>query len=229
MPLNDFNSKIDIPYPLSNDERNFLAANTPSKSKDWTASKYKTLKERIKYHYTVVQDEICPYCRTDLRRGGFGEPIEHIVPKDEFPRWMFEPLNLALSCYGCNTKKNAKNTLVNIAVSKTSPYPSNPADFKIIHPHMDIFSTYISQKHNLFFVSTQPKGINTIKICDLNRLDLLFYKAKQSGLTTDESIKNQLIKIQSLPGIEQVIIEATVLMIKDIKARYDYRKQLGIA
>ncbi len=80
----------------------------------WTSSTHNNLKIAIKNHYSIVQNDTCAYCRLPIRFAGYGEPIEHIFPKSLKIKWMFHPFNLCLSCYGCNTKKQDKDTLVDI-------------------------------------------------------------------------------------------------------------------
>ena len=70
------------------------------------------LKSKIKYHYSIVQDNKCAYCREEIRFDGYGEAIEHIIPKSKKYKFMFHPKNLCLACYGCNTKKSTKNPLI---------------------------------------------------------------------------------------------------------------------
>lgn len=228
MSLTNHNIKIDHPFPLTANDKTRLTTNPPKTTKDWTASRFTGLKKRIKEYYSAIQEDVCPYCRLELRRGGYGEPIEHIVPKDDFTDWMFEPFNLALSCYGCNTKKNSKTTLTDITIPLPRPYPKASGDFLIVHPHIDVYSGFITIKHNMFYSGLNAKGIHTIKVCDLNRLDVLFYKAKQSGLVNDNSIQTKLTSIQTLPGIEPDIVKVTLEMLKVIKRSYKIRKQAGM-
>ena len=151
----------------------------PNDSKDW--KNHKSLKDYIKFHYSVVQDDVCPYCRERIRYGAYGEPIEHIFPKSEAPEWMFEPMNLCVSCYGCNSKKHDKITS-NQDYAAGNPYPLNGESFSIIHPHFDNFSKHISTDGILFKPKNNSnKGRNTIDVCKLNRMDLLFKRAINSS------------------------------------------------
>lgn len=171
------NQRIKDHYNFDNSHR----IKKPKKASSWSASRYSSLKKAIKFHYSVVQDDVCPYCREEIRYGGYGEPIEHIYPKSDEPSWMFEPQNLCLSCYGCNSKKHDKITTIDGFI-KEMKYPNRSADFRIIHPHFDKYSAHIDSGD--VFVrprSNSEKGKETIRICQLNRMDLLIKRAKRNS------------------------------------------------
>ncbi len=82
-----------------------ISINPHDNGEDWSLGCYANLKASIKEHYSILQEDVCFYCKINLRHAGYSEPTEHIVPKSDKPQWMFEPRNLALSCIPCNTKK----------------------------------------------------------------------------------------------------------------------------
>lgn len=170
------NHKIKADYQLIEP----IIIDRPSNHKDWSKSKYDVLKNKIKFHYSVLQNDTCAYCRETVRFDGYGEPIEHIIPKSTAPEWMFEAKNLCLSCYGCNTKKSKTNTYLK-TYNSGDPYPTNGNDISIIHPHFNSFSNYIDSNELIFKArGTNTKGLNTINLCKLNRPDLLFTRALNS-------------------------------------------------
>lgn len=167
------NQKIRADYQIIKT----VVIDRPSDHKDWSESKYNKLKERIKFHYSVVQNDTCAYCREQVRFDGYGEPIEHIIPKSTASEWMFEAKNLCLSCYGCNTKKSTTNTYLK-DYNQGDSYPEDGSDISIIHPHYDSFSYHIDTSELIFKPrKSSSKGIKTINLCKLNRPDLLFTRA----------------------------------------------------
>ena len=165
------NQKIKFSF----DKSHLFKQIIPRKLKSWELSSYKKVKNNIKYHYSIVQSDICAYCRTPIRFDGYGEHIEHIVPKSKKFRWMFHPENLCLSCFGCNKKKKDENTLVNPFSgygNKYSSFPNNSLDYKIVHPHYDSYSNHIKEEKLICIPKNGSlKGLETIRICKLNRLN----------------------------------------------------------
>lgn len=187
------------------------------------------LKNSIRKHYSIVQNDICAYCRTPVRFDGFGEPIEHIVPKKDKFRWMFHPYNLCISCFGCNTKKHFKNTLINPIKSYKNGYndiPLNSKEYKIIHPHFDSYSKYIQEKKLICIPKTASiKGPETIQICDLNRLDLIYTRARQKNYSS-KTIQKILVQIVGDTSFRIEERKSAQKMVDAIIERYNYLKQL---
>ena len=73
-----------------------------------------SVKKEIKDHYLHVQDYRCAYCRQrmEVKHNGMWD-TEHIINKDEYPAFMFEPRNLCVCCKDCNTIKGRKGVLKN--------------------------------------------------------------------------------------------------------------------
>jgi uncharacterized protein (TIGR02646 family) len=200
----DINNPVDLA-----EYADVIAANPNTDSKHWSLPCYNDLKAYVREHYSVLQNDICCYCKISLRHGGYGEPIEHVVPKADRPQWMFIPRNLALSCYPCNTKKNADNTLSATGLASHN-YPTLSADFTIYHPHFDTWSEHIEIYHEYFLRPTSPKGISTFEICELYRFNLPLDKAKQKNWE-EEPFKTRVI--------EQVLLDATAS--DEIRAQCD--------
>lgn len=67
------------------------------------------IKKSIKDHYIIAQDYTCPYCkqRIEVDHNGAWD-AEHIIPKSSHPSFVFEPLNLCVSCKDCNNEKGTR-------------------------------------------------------------------------------------------------------------------------
>lgn len=219
------NSKIKFSYDKLYTEKIPI----PRTHKRW-ATGYKKIQEYIRFHHSVVQDDLCAYCRSPIRFNGYGEPIEHIVPKSHKPGWMLHPKNLCLSCYGCNTKKSQADTLVGgkAAYSKKyADYPKTSAEFTIFHPHYDKFSHHLII--DKLICKPKPginKGQSTIEVCKLNRLDLLYARARQKNIS-----KNQIylaaLRIVSHGGHDPQLVKASGEMINELIKRYKYSNELA--
>lgn len=201
----------------------------PRKSTSWSNSSYNKIKIYIKKHYSIFQDNKCAYCRLPINFGGYGEPIEHIVPKSHKNFWMFHPRNLCLSCYGCNTKKSNKNILVNgyLKYSKAyKNYPLNSKDFLIVHPHFDNYAKHIKFDGIICVPNnTSIKGMNTIDVCKLNRLDLLHKRVLLNRFSKKNinDIYMQKLRDTTTPKYE---IEAITNYALKIAENYNYKRKV---
>lgn len=207
-----------------------IAFDRPTDHTVWSNSEYDELKKHIKFHYSVMQNDTCAYCREPIRFDGYGEPIEHIVPKNHAPGWMFEPKNLCLSCYGCNTKKSVKVTLIGgYNIGQTYPITTN--SFNIIHPHFDVFSTCIDSKELLFKPKNNNlKGKNTIEFCKLNRPDLLFKRALNSRNTEKNmlSFAFKTLRSGNENNEEKVVARDFILaLLKRVRYYNEVESELG--
>lgn len=143
--------------------------------KIWNEDDKRILKIRkeIRDYYIPRQKYLCAYCRQDLlTTDGNVWTVEHILSKSKHPKFLFEPLNLALVCRDCNRKKSAKEDLINITLSSCEEYPQKSDSFNIIHPHFDKYSLYIEiilQGGRYIYNPLHPKGRKTIDVCDLTR------------------------------------------------------------
>lgn len=128
----------------------------------------KKIKKKIKDFYIKSQAYTCPYCRQKIHvEHNAAWDAEHIIPKDKHPQFMFEPLNLCVSCKDCNQEKSNKNVLKNKA---RTTLPQNSEDYLVIHPHLDDYAKHIRiLNSSLFFIPLDTKGRATIEICGLLR------------------------------------------------------------
>jgi uncharacterized protein (TIGR02646 family) len=170
---------IIAPFDLTN-YVDIINANPNTESKHWNLPCYTELKANIKEHYSLIQNDKCCYCKMRLRFAAYGEPIEHVVPKSDRPQWMFVPKNLALSCYTCNTKKNADNTL-SLSGRTNIDYPTDTNAFLIYHPHFDVWADHIEEYHEYFLKPISDKGRETFIVCELYRINLPLDKAIQKN------------------------------------------------
>lgn len=219
------NQKIKYPYNLQYTG----PIPKPRKSTSWSNSTYDKIKKEIKKHHSIFQDNKCAYCRLPINFGGYGEPIEHIVPKSHKVFWMFHPKNLCLSCYGCNTKKSDKEVLNNTHKAYSGAYkmyPKNGNDFVIAHPHYDNYSKHIEIKGIICVPKNDSsKGAKTIEVCKLNRLDLLHKRVLQNRYSRKKinEIYMQKLRDTSTPKYE---IESISNYAKKIAENYNYRRKV---
>jgi len=204
---------------------NTIANNPQNVGTDWNLPIYNNLKAFIKNHYSIIQSDICCYCKAYLRHGGYGEPLEHIVPKDDKPRWMFVPKNLALSCYSCNTKKSANNTL-SVAGNASVNYPNTEAGFTIYHPHFNSWDTHFEVFHLYFLKPRTTKGRETFRVCELYRFSLPLDKAKMKGIAEETIRAKVLTKIFNDPDATTAVIKQGNEIAKEIIRRAKEKKAI---
>ncbi|WP_445946936.1 HNH endonuclease [Shewanella sp.] len=164
---------------FSDDEINLIGKKLNSAgftSESWSDDDIVRLKKKIKNHYLTEQKNICPYCKQKINSNhGRYWDIEHIIPRSITPEFMFEPLNLCMSCVDCNSGKT-NNKVTNSKAKKK--YPIKSTDYIIIHPHFDDYEKHIIViKEGFYYVARQKKGEKTIAICKLNR----FYEFSDFG------------------------------------------------
>lgn len=135
------------------------------------------IRKEIRTHYLKEQGKHCAYCRMyNHTSHGLSWDIDHILPKDHYPQFLFQPLNLILSCKECNRAKSDKVLLVDKGRTFRYKYPQDPDVFEIIHPHFDsyednIFIEKVGKYYNYYHKT--DKGLNTIIACELTRYSLI--------------------------------------------------------
>lgn len=134
----------------------------------WSDDDLSEVKSNIKQFYILEQIYTCPYCNQEIRsRNGRLWDIEHIIARDSEINFMFEPLNLCVTCPDCNLRKGKKKVTNSQARVRL---PSNSESYLIIHPHFDTYEEHIEViKAGAFYIAKTPKGEKTIEICGLNR------------------------------------------------------------
>ncbi|EPO5351491.1 HNH endonuclease [Klebsiella michiganensis] len=163
------------PIVFSTKSRDFISScNLNNHKSIWnvTVGKIIGVKKEIRQHYLKYQKNMCAYCRTEvLHNHGLYWDIEHIIPKDKYAVFLFEPRNLALACRPCNGKKSNKKVF-NKRIYKTSSYPSDGDLFSIIHPHYDKYSAHMEMytyEGRVIYEPISDKGLNTYAMCNLER------------------------------------------------------------
>lgn len=141
------------------------------------------IKKFIKDHYILAQNYTCPYCqqRIEVNHNASWD-AEHIIPKSTHPKFIFEPLNLCVSCKDCNNEKRNKPVLANI---NRRTLPTNSADYIIVHPHLDNYNENIKVIEIAgYYLPMTEKGRKTIETCGLLRFT---YKYTNYGNTSQRS------------------------------------------
>jgi len=84
--------------------------------------------------------------------------------------YMFEPLNLCVCCPDCNEYKSNREVLTDPPIKGYVPvaYPNDPAKFRIVHPHLDEYSTHI-RRAGILYIPLSEKGSYTFYVCNLAR------------------------------------------------------------
>jgi uncharacterized protein (TIGR02646 family) len=145
-----------------------LRKKTLSSKEMWEDESVTQIKSRIKKHYISQQGKTCAYCKVDLHTShGMVWDTEHIIDKDSSPQWVFEPLNLCVSCKDCNQSKRTKT------VTKSTSYnsfPSKAANYRIVHAHFDNYEDHIEVGvPGVTYRYKSEKGKQTIEVCGLLR------------------------------------------------------------
>lgn len=133
-----------------------------------------SIRKKIRNHFLLTQNYQCCYCKmTKQEDHGLVWDIEHILPKILYPKFTFEPLNLAISCKECNRAKWNKDVI--IEHSRLNDRYASSSNISIIHPHFDKYEDHlqvIRYGENRIFhtrVKDSIKGDNTFILCNLMR------------------------------------------------------------
>lgn len=169
--------------------------------KKWDKQTLKPIKDDIRDYLYNINNNRCFFCKSKINNGSNNETIEHILSKDKYPNFTFNPYNLTLACSDCNRIKNAEDVLnKNIQNAENLDfdyYPSNSNDYIIVHPYFDDYSDHI-YIDDIFYLGKDYKGKNTIKFYNLTRLSLAEIKVKEKREeTTKINLAKNLIKNNS--------------------------------
>ncbi|MGO7242876.1 HNH endonuclease [Rhizobium ruizarguesonis] len=135
----------------------------------WGEDEASPVRKEIKDHYIAEQQRKCCYCRVAIPTNHNGVwDGEHIISRHGAARFMFRPLNLAISCKDCNGAKREKE--VRRDASRVS-FPDKSEHYLIVHPHFDEYSDHIRWMGNVVY-PTSRKGVATVDMCDLHRYGL---------------------------------------------------------
>jgi len=181
-----------------------LMSSTGFCNKSWGNDELKGIRKKIKDFYKEEQGFTCPYCQIHMPvKHGMAWDIEHIIPLESNPKFMFEALNLCVSCKDCNIHKSNKPVLY----SKKANFPIESEHYKIVHPHFDDYGTHILviAVGDLYKPITK-KGEDTIGICKLYR----FYHKVNRAIPMD-SVKGLAKAILATDGIARELIEDKIV------------------
>ncbi|WP_121614388.1 hypothetical protein [Mesobacillus foraminis] len=159
---------------------------------DWekTKTKLKYVKMAVRDQLAATYYECCYYCKMPLHLGSNPGDIEHIVHKgnENYKEFTFHPLNLTLTCKKCNTAKGVEETLKSEKQNikyKYEDYPRGSDNYDIVHTHFDNYYEHLELNKYIFTNAkdNSEKGIKTIEICNLYRLDLALSRVKRYKYT----------------------------------------------
>ena len=129
----------------------------------------------------------CCYCQRYLYNIAYARPIEHILPRSDFPRFSLVMKNLAVACYDCNLKKS--NAVWWRAINPAGAYPvasQLTAAFHCNHHAYNDHISWMSYATNDFAFSAYG-GITAAgkKLCldllhDISKTDILL--SRNDGL-----------------------------------------------
>jgi uncharacterized protein (TIGR02646 family) len=202
-------SKINTPHSFSDEELALIKVNFKTHT-DWDKSTFSDLKERIRESLRPEQDNKCCYCRRELEYFIKSVDIEHIIPKSTHSNFTFEPLNLALSCPRCNTKKGDDNILTKTIVR----YPKHSKNISIIHPHYDKYEEHITIHNDCLYEGITKKGSHTNTVCELFKIRIALEKAKKS--TSIKTPSSKLIA-DAMNATPEELTELMIELSKRIK------------
>lgn len=148
-------------------EPNFLLEYKKKYSpKSWNDYNNDGIKNKIKENILVIeQEEYCPYCEKRIYTNEYGH-IEHIKPRDSYPKEFQNYDNLLVSCNGKNScgvykKNNYDNKFIN-------PVIENPEDYF----NYNIANGEIVPKNNDENSNEYIRAIYTIDVLNLNCYEL---------------------------------------------------------
>lgn len=177
-------NKINNPYSFTEEDSTLINANF-TKHEDWDKAIFNTLRSDIRDALRPEQDNKCCYCKKELGHDIKEVDIEHIIPKATYPKFTFEPKNLALSCPACNTIKGDKPVLS----KKIVRHPKHSKNHTIVHAHYDEYNKHILIHDGCVFEPLSKKGSHTITVCELFRLKVVEKKAKAAIAKVSEESK----------------------------------------
>lgn len=170
---------IDEPYQKTSEDNDCISKASPHAchKKDWTSPHLDGFKNNLREYLRQQQHRRCAYCRLRFHETEATAEIEHIVPKDKKPDWMYETFNLCLSCKMCNTKKGHTKPIIRDESAHYLPKLSD--DYLIVHPYLDKYSQHIELVDDILYKGVTEKGKYTIKVCELNRFMLAAERVEQ--------------------------------------------------
>lgn len=150
----------------------------------------------LRDHLSDLQDWLCCYCRRPLQGTGWARQIDHVLPKDQFPRHTFCYRNLAVACYDCNHLKS-NDEWSGWKAARRRYIPSRRCG-KFFHPRYHDYDDHIDYLHiatngaklSVYFGKTEQGK----KLC----IDLLHGSAgRQLAISANSRLEKALTKIRT--------------------------------
>ncbi|GKV92860.1 HNH endonuclease [Pectobacterium aroidearum] len=140
----------------------------------WSNEEFTPIKSEIREFYRIQQRGLCAFCKNPLSlQAAANCTVEHIIPKSKKIDFMYTPKNLCVICADCNEIKRAQEVVNEEHEVLNNPniarYPRTSGAFVIVHPHFDDWYEHIHKVGARIYIDRTMKGINTMKVCKLNR------------------------------------------------------------
>ncbi|MGC5802329.1 HNH endonuclease domain-containing protein [Ralstonia pseudosolanacearum] len=152
--------------------------------------------QKLRTRLLNLQNWRCVYCQVPIEADENGHrEVEHVLPKsaskgctkkkgtsnNEVDRrstlgympFTYEPKNLAVCCKQCNTYKGSYDPLKDRSqVRPLTKYPG-ASGLLWLHPQLVRYSAHIDVDENFIFKGRTPGGRRVIRVCGLDRADVL--------------------------------------------------------
>ncbi|WP_091789297.1 HNH endonuclease [Paraburkholderia steynii] len=173
--------------------RSVKATNTKGKPIDFGVQIQKALRD----HLAQLQKNRCCYCRRWLQNIAYARPVEHVLSRDEYPRFSLHYWNLAAACHDCNHRKSSHPW----GTWHKHGYPSPRCIKDFFHPRFhdyDAHIRYVRVETNTISVAVylglSPQGRQLCR-------DLLGFISKVDALVhNNPRMSNAITKIQGYGG-----------------------------
>lgn len=179
----------------------------------------KAFRSGLKIALRKAQLGRCCFCRRQLY-DDYATHLEHFVDKATFPHFGYEIRNLALSCGTCNIWKNAhfstwdrryrfitrkfvgpllaRCPVLNVSLYADDPFPTIPANFSWVNPHLHNYSQHILLARGWVFEGQSPQGRRTIRSLKLNDVGQIERRALAERLEARGGALSMLVGIISV-------------------------------
>ncbi|WP_105624929.1 HNH endonuclease [Cronobacter malonaticus] len=183
-------------FQFSENELTLISASVNKGHKSWKDDCLSELKTKIKEHLKTRQRFVCCYClRSFHGEFNFVIDIEHILPKHQHVKHMFELENLAASCKRCNMKMKGRRTDFLTEKFNSNPDPFAKENYLFIHPNRDVFEDHIAYEHHqkgrdimVYYsvISDSAKGNFSMEFFKLEQLSVNSFSKAQGLAVEDE-------------------------------------------
>jgi len=189
-----------MPLIIDESEKALIRTAFETTSAPWKDKSLEDLKRKIKDYYLSLKTPArCSYCQRSLNAEfRMVIDIEHILPKEQFPKYMFEPFNLNISCKRCNM--NIKGRDISF-IDSTNPIDigSNEAcqssTYKLIHPNFDEFFNHIQRISKEYDQNTLVK-YSVVKNSSKGHYTYDYFKLKEfeiNSLNVIQGLRNRIL------------------------------------